>query len=112
MPNKDDIHTVTKFKQLLEVVTSDDFAKYKDLNLDDDVSDNDYNSIVLDGDLKKYNTKQLMALRNYAKKQLPNVSDYEIDLFMSKSLTNPKTHKILRQHIAYHNPDLFKYINK
>ncbi len=102
---------VTNFYQLVEMVASKDFAKYKDLDLNDDVSANDYDKITLTGDLKSYNIKQLKALRDYAKKQLNNVDDEKIDTFMHKALSNPKVHMILRQHIAYHNPELFKYIN-
>ena len=112
MHNKDDIHTVTKFNELLEMVASADFQKYKDFDLDADVSDDKYDDIALVGDLKAYNTKQLKALKDYATRRLPGKSDGEIEMFMVKALSNPKTHKVMRQHIAYHNPELFDYINK
>lgn len=103
---------VTKFNQLIEMVASADFQKYKDFDLDADVSDDKYDDITLVGDLKAYNKKQLQALKDYAKKQLPGKDEGEIEMFMVKSLSHPNTHKIMRQHIAYHNPELFKYINR
>ena len=112
MHNKDVTHTVTKFNELLEMVASADFQKYKDFDLDADVSDDKYDDIALVGDLKAYNTKQLKALKDYATRRLPGKSDGEIEMFMVKALSNPKTHKVMRQHIAYHNPELFEYINK
>lgn len=112
MHSKDAIHTVTRFNQLLEMVASADFQKYKDFDLDADVSIDRYDDIHLIGDLKAYNQKQLQALKDYATKRLPGKSDGEIEMFMVKALSNPKTHKVMRQHIAYHNPELFDYINK
>ena len=103
---------IAKFNQLLEMVAAADFQKYKDFDLDADVSDDKYDDIALVGDLKDYNTKQLQALKDYATRLLPGKSDGEIEMFMVKALSNPKTHKVMRQHIAYHNPELFKYINK
>ena len=112
MHNKDVTHTVTKFNELLEMVASADFQKYKDFDLDADVSDDKYDDIALVGDLKAYNTKQLQALKDYATRLLPGKGDDVIEMFMVKALSNPKTHKVMRQHIAYHNPELFDYINK
>ena len=108
MRNKDAIHTVTKFNQLIEMVAPADFAKYKDFDLDTDITDD----ITLIGDLKSYNQKQLNALKEYAKKQLPGKSNDDVEMFVVKALSHPKTHRIMRQHIAYHNPELFDYINK
>ena len=103
---------VAKFNELLEMVASADFQKYKNFDLDADVSDDKYDDIALVGDLKAYNTKQLQALKEYATRRLPGKSDDVIEMFMVKALSNPKTHKVMRQHIAYHNPELFEYINK
>ena len=103
---------IAKFNQLLEMVAAADFQKYKDFDLDADVSDDKYDDIALVGDLKDYNTKQLQALKDYATRLLPGKSGDVIEMFMVKALSNPKTHKIMRQHIAYHNPELFEYINK
>jgi hypothetical protein len=94
------------------MVASADFQKYKDFDLDADVSDDKYDDIALVGDLKDYNTKQLQALKDYATRLLPGKSGDVIEMFMVKALINPKTHKVMRQHIAYHNPELFEYINK
>jgi hypothetical protein len=112
MRNKDAIHTVTKFNQLIEMVAPADFAKYKDFDLDTDITDDKYDDITLIGDLKSYNQKQLNALKEYAKKQLPGKSNDDVEMFVVKALSHPKTHRIMRQHIAYHNPELFDYINK
>jgi hypothetical protein len=112
MHNKDVIHTVTKFNQLLEMVDKADFQQYKEFDLNADSADDKYDDISLTGDLKAYNQKQLQALKDYASKQLPDESDADIEMFMVKALSNPKTHKVMRQHIAYHNPELFEYINK
>ena len=103
---------IAKFNQLLEMVASADFEKYKDFDLDADISDDRYSDIHLVGDLKTYNQKQLQALKDYATRLLPGKSDDVIEMFMVKALGNPKTHKVMRQHIAYHNPELFEYINK
>jgi hypothetical protein len=103
---------IAKFTELLEMVASADFQKYKDFDLDADVSDDRYDDIALVGDLKAYNTKQLKALKDYTTRRLPGKSDDVIEMFMVKALSNPKTHKVMRQHIAYHNPELFEYINK
>ena len=94
------------------MVASADFQKYKDFDLDADVSTDRYDDIALVGDLKAYNRKQLQALKDYATKLLPGKSDDVIEMFMVKALSNPKTHKVMRQHIAYHNPELFEYINR
>ena len=112
MHNKDAIHTVTKFNQLLEMVDKADFQQYKEFDLNADSADDKYDDISLTGDLKAYNQKQLQALKDYASKQLPDESDADIEMFMVKALSNPKTHKVMRHHIAYHNPELFEYINK
>jgi len=103
---------IAKFNQLLEMVAAADFQKYKDFDLDADISDDKYDDIALVGDLKDYNTKQLQALKDYATRLLPGKSGDVIEMFMVKALSNPKTHKVMRQHIAYHNPELFEYINK
>jgi len=96
----------------LEIVDKAEFLQYKEFNLNADSADDKYNGISLTGDLKAYNQKQLQALKDYASKQLPGESDADIKMFMAKALSNPKTHKIMRHHIAYHNPELFEYINK
>lgn len=109
---RDVTDTVTNFNQLLEMVAPADFQKFKEFNLNADTSDDKYDDITLIGDLKEYNIKQLKALKDYAVKQLPGKTDEEIEMFMVKVLANPKTHRVMRQHIAFHNPELFKYINK
>ena len=93
-----------------EMVKAADFAKYKTLDIDATNDDDLYNKITLRGDLRDYNQKQLKALMNYAKSQLPGKSDEQIQEFMLRALSSSKVHEILRKHIAYHNPELFEYI--
>jgi hypothetical protein len=101
------------FRQYVsEMVQSNDFQRYKDLDIDTNYDDDLYHKITLRGELRDYNQKQLNALLNYASEQLPGKTDQEIQEFMLKALSNSKTHEILRKHIAYHNPDLFDYIIK
>lgn len=109
---RDVIDMVINFNQLLEMVAPADFQKFKDFNLNTDTSNDKYDDITLIGDLKEYNIKQLKALKDYAVKQLPGKTDEEINMFMVKVLADPKTHRVMRQHIAFHNPGLFKYISK
>ena len=93
-----------------EMVKAADFAKYKTLDIDTTADDDLYNKITLRGDLKDYNQRQLTALMNYAKTQLPDKDDEQVKEFMLRALSSPKVHEILRKHIAYHNPELFEYI--
>lgn len=103
---------MSEFNKLYgEMVKAADFAKYKTLDVGADNADDLYNKITLRGDLRDYNQKQLTALMNYAKIQLPNKSDEQVQEFMLRSLSDPKVHEILRKHIAYHNPELFEYIS-
>ena len=108
MVMKDLTDTVTKFNHIFEMVASSDFPSTIEPEMPglDDL----YNKITLVGDLKEYNTKQLLALKKFAKDQLPDKTDSEIDEFMSRALMNPKYHKALRVYIAHNNPELFKYI--
>ena len=102
---------MSQFNKLYgEMVKAADFAKYKTLDIDTETDDDLYSKITLRGDLKDYNQKQLTALMNYAKLQLPDKSDEQVKEFMLRSLSNPRVHEILRKHIAYHNPELFEYI--
>ena len=102
---------MSQFNKLYgEMVKAADFAKYKTLDIDAETDDDLYNKITLRGDLKDYNQKQLTALMNYAKLQLPDKSDEQVKEFMLRSLSNPRVHEILRKHIAYHNPELFEYL--
>ena len=102
---------MSQFNKLYgEMVKAADFAKYKTLDIDAEQDDDLYGKITLRGDLKDYNQRQLTALMNYAKKQLPDKSDEQVKEFMLRSLSNPRVHEILRKHIAYHNPELFEYI--
>lgn len=94
-----------------EMVQPGDFEKYRELDIDGPNDDDLYDKITLRGNLADYNMMQLKALTNYAKAQLPHKSDAEVKEFMLRALTNPKTHEILRKHIAYHNPSLFDYIS-
>jgi len=96
------------FNHLSEMVASVDFPSTIQPEMPglDDL----YNKITLVGDLKEYNTKQLFALKKYAKDQLPGKTDAEINEFMTKALMNPKYHKALRVFIAHNNPELFKYL--
>lgn len=103
---------VTRFDFLLEMVASADFQKFKEFNLNTDTTDDKYDDITLIGNLKEYNTRQIQALEKYAREQLPGKSEGEINMFISRAIANPKTHRIMRQHVAFHNPELFAYINK
>lgn len=94
-----------------EMVKPGDFEKYRELDIDGPNDDDLYSKITLNGNLAEYNIMQIKALTNYAKNQLPGKSDAEVKEFMLRALTNPKTHEILRKHVAYHNPDLFNYIS-
>ena len=94
-----------------EMVRSADFSKYETLDIDSENDDDLYNKITLRGDLRDYNQKQLNALMNYAKRNLPDKTDEQVKEFMLKALSSSKVHEILRKHIAYHNPELFEYIN-
>lgn len=95
-----------------EMVQAKDFSRYKNLKLKQSPEDDKlYNSITLKGDLMDYNTKQLRALMTYAQSQLPDKTYEDVQEFINKALRNPETHKILRNHIAYHNPELFEYLN-
>ena len=93
-----------------EMVQATDFQRYKELDIDTNYDDGLYNKITLRGDLRDYNQKQLNALLRYASEQLPGKTDQEVREFMLRALSNPKTHEVLRKHIAYHNPELFDYI--
>ena len=93
------------------MVRSADFSKYETLDIDSESDDDLYNKITLRGDLRDYNQKQLNALLNYAKQNLPDKTDEQVKEFMLKALSSSKVHEILRKHIAYHNPELFEYIN-
>ena len=94
-----------------EMVKPGDFEKYRELDIEGPNDDDLYNKITLNGNLADYNIMQIKALTNYTKKQLPGKTDAEVKEFMLRALTNPKTHEILRKHIAYHNPSLFNYIS-
>jgi len=94
-----------------EMVRPGDFEKYRDLDIDGPNDDDLYNKITLRGNLAEYNMMQIKALTDYTKKQLPHKNDAEIKEFMLRALTNPRTHEILRKHIAYHSPELFDYIS-
>lgn len=93
------------------MVRSADFSKYETLDIDSENDDDLYNKITLRGDLRDYNQKQLNALLNYAKRNLPDKTDEQVKEFMLKALSSSKVHEILRKHIAYHNPELFEYIS-
>lgn len=94
-----------------EMVRSADFSKYETLDIDSENDDDLYNKITLRGDLRDYNQKQLNALLNYARRNLPDKTDEQVKEFMLKALSSSKVHEILRKHIAYHNPELFEYIS-
>ena len=93
------------------MVRSADFSKYETLDIDSENDDDLYNKITLRGDLRDYNQKQINALLNYAKRNLPDKTDEQVKEFMLKALSSSKVHEILRKHIAYHNPELFEYIS-
>ena len=93
------------------MVRSADFSKYETLDIDSENDDDLYNKITLRGDLRDYNQKQLNALLNYAKRNLPDKTDEQVKEFMLKALSSSKVHEILRKHIAYHNPELLEYIS-
>ena len=94
-----------------EMVQAGDFEKYRELDIDGPNDDDMYNKITLRGNLADYNRMQIKALTLYAKSQLPHKNDAEVKEFMLRSLSDSKTHEILRKHIAYHNPSLFDYIS-
>lgn len=104
-----------KTLQLLEAVVADDFADYKNLDVDtpESLQDNAlYNSITTVMPLLEYNKMQLKALYDYVRKNLSsNFTDDKVSAMMEEMLLNPVVSKRLRLHIAANNPELFDYIS-
>lgn len=100
-----------KFSFLVEMINNQDYRDYKNFDPDKDQSVELYQKIKPTPNLKGYNRKQIEILTNHFKETRPNRPQEEIIKLIVAALNNDQYRKALRNHIAFHNPELFDYID-